>query len=89
MQAKQLIHHYHGQHISLEISSEAAFPSYNDVECPHGLPGVGKGRAGRRRMRELDLKQGRAQKSIEIQSKKSKVTNYATFAIAIAPKPLA
>ena len=70
MQAKQLIHQYHGQHRSLEISSEAAFQSFNDAECPHGLPGVGKGRAGRWRMRELDLKQGWAQKIIEIQSKK-------------------
>ena len=25
------------------------------VESPHGHPGVGEGRAGRRRMRELDL----------------------------------
>ena len=63
---------------SLEISSEAAspsyatlsvprdspalgkaelavaFPSYYDVECPHGLPGAEKGRAGRRGMRKLE-----------------------------------
>ena len=64
MQAKQLIHQYHGLYRSLEISSEAAFPSYNKVESPYGLPGVGEGRAGRRRMRELDLQQGQAQENI-------------------------
>ena len=44
---------HRGQHRSLKISSQAAFPLYNGVESSRGLPGVGKDRAGRRRMREL------------------------------------
>ena len=47
------------------------FPSYSKVEGPYGLPGVGEGRAGRRRLRELDLSKGGRKKLLRSKAKKT------------------